>query len=278
MAATTTARHDHAGRLGSGRVWAPRPRRRLPRGLLATTAMFVASAYFGHHFALWAGLHSLFTTDNGIYLRWLANTLLYAGVGAAGATLLSAACGYAMAKYQWRGREVLFSAVLGGVLLPSTALAIPLYLLMSQLHMTNTYWSVLLPSLVSPFGVYLSRVYAAAAVPDELLDAARIDGIGELRIFKTFGLRLMGPGLVTVFLFQFVAIWNNFLLPLVMLSNEQAYPVTLGLFTWDSEVSHYPQYFGLTVIGSAVSILPLALAFLLLQRYWRADLASGAVK
>jgi multiple sugar transport system permease protein len=172
----------------------------------------------------------------------------------------------------------MFSTVLGGVLVPGTALAIPLYLLVSKVGLTDSYLSVLLPSMVSPFGVYLARIYAAASVPDELLAAARVDGAGELRIFATLGVRLMSPGLVTVFLFQFVAIWNNFLLPLVMLSDEHRYPVTLGLYTWNTQVTHYPEYFSLVIVGSLVSVLPLAAAFLMLQRFWRNELAAGAVK
>ncbi|MET7280074.1 carbohydrate ABC transporter permease [Kribbella sp. NPDC005582] len=234
--------------------------------------------WFGHHFSLGSQLNALFAEDGHIYLRWLGNTVVYSLLGAGAATVLAAACGYALAKYQFRGRELTFSVVLGGVLVPGTALAIPLYLIMSKIGLTDTYWAVLLPSVVSPFGVYLSRVYATAAVPDELIQAARIDGAGEFRTFATIGMPLMSPALVTVFLFQFVAIWNNFLLPLVMLSDERLYPVTLGLFTWNSQVTHYPQYFGLTVIGSVVSVLPLAVAFMMLQRFWRADLAAGSVK
>jgi multiple sugar transport system permease protein len=290
------ATRDSRGRAGR--------RRALPTSLLVTTGLFVVGAYFlgpviyllvastkstgdlfntsgwwfGHHFDLASNLSKVFSFDGGIYLHWLLNSMIYAGLGAAGATLLAAACGYAMAKYTFKGREALFSIVLGGVLLPSTALAIPLYLLLSKVNLVDTYWSVLLPSLVSPFGVYLSRIYASAAVPDELIDAARVDGASEARTFLTIGLRLMSPGLVTVFLFQFVAIWNNFLLPLIMLSNDRLYPVTLGLFTWNDEIQHYPGYFGLVVVGAAVSVLPLAIAFLMLQRYWRNDLALGAVK
>jgi multiple sugar transport system permease protein len=234
--------------------------------------------WFGHHFQLWSQLRALFSVNGDIYRRWLANSILYSAGGAGIATLLSAGCGYAMAKYEFRGRELMFSVVLGGVLVPGTALAIPLYLLMSQVHLTNTYWSVLLPSIVSPFGVYLSRIYAVSAVPDELMDAMRMDGARDIRIFFTLGLRLMSPGLATVFLFQFVAIWNNFLLPLIMLSDQNKYPVTLGLFTWQSVVDHYPAYTGLTIIGSAVSVVPLALAFMTLQRFWRTDLSAGSVK
>src|SRR5260370_35012136 len=102
---------------------------------------------------------------------------------------------------------------------------------MSTVALTNTYWAVLLPSFVSPFAVYLSRIYAASAVPDELLEAARIDGATEFRTF-TVALHLMIPALVTIFLFQFVQIWNNSFLPLVMLSDENRFPITLRLQTW----------------------------------------------
>lgn len=168
--------------------------------------------------------------------------------------------------------------VLGGVLMPATALALPLFLMFAELDATNTFWAVFLPSVVSPFGVYLSRVFAAASVPDEVMEAARMDGAGEFRIFRTIALRLMAPALVTVFLFQFVVIWNNFLLPLIMLQDERLYPVTLGLFTWQTQTSRLPELQTLTIVGALVSVVPIVLTFLLLQRYWRAGLAAGAVK
>ena len=136
------------------------------------------------------------------------------------ATYFAAAGGYALAKYNFRGRNsLIFGTILGGVLVPGTATALPLFLLFSQLGIANTYWSVLLPSLVSPFGLFLCRVYAQATVDPALLEAARIDGAGELRIFHSVGLRVLTPALVTVFLFQLVGIWNNYFLPLVMLSD-----------------------------------------------------------
>ncbi len=230
------------------------------------------------HVHLASNLHALVSEQNGIYLRWLLNSVLYAGLGAAVGTLLAAMAGYGLAKYAFPGREVVFSAILGGVLVPATALALPLFLLFSKLHQTDTFWSVFLPSIVSPFGVYLARVYAAASVPDELIEAARIDGSGEYRIFFTHATRLMSPALVTIFLFQFVAIWNNFFLPLIMLQNERLYPLTLGLFTWNSQVSRKPQLQTLTIVGALVSVIPLILLFLSLQRYWRSGLAAGGVK
>ena len=135
-----------------------------------------------------------------------------------------------------------------------------------------------LPSVVNPFGVYLARIYAAAGVPDDLLEAARIDGSGEVRTFFQVSTRLMLPALVTIFLFHFVAVWNNFLLPLIMLSDERLFPVTLGLYQWNTQVNQLPELRGLVIVGALLSITPLVVAFLLLQRFWRSGLGAGAVK
>ncbi|WP_277212665.1 carbohydrate ABC transporter permease [Isoptericola croceus] len=229
-------------------------------------------------FHLWDNLTFLFTYGGGVYLRWLGNAVIYAGVGALLGTLLASMCGYALAKYLFRGRDLLFNIILGGVLVPVTALALPLFLIFSAVDMTNTYWSVFLPSLVSPFGVYLARIYAAASVPDELLEAARLDGSGEVRTFFTVSVRLMAPALVTIFLFQFVTIWNNFFLPLVMLSDDRLYPVTLGLYAWNSQTNAVPELRTAVIVGAFVAIVPLILAFLGLQRFWRGGLAAGGVK
>lgn len=229
-------------------------------------------------FALFDNIAALFDYRNAVFLRWLGNSALYAGVGALIATIIAAMAGYAIAKYTFRGRETLFNVILGGVLVPATALALPLFLLFSQVGATNTVWAVFLPSLVSPFGVYLSRIYAAASVPDEIIEAARIDGAGEVRTFFTVATRLMAPALVTIFLFQFVAIWNNFFLPLIMLRDESLFPVTLGLYVWNTQVSQIPDIRALVIIGSLLSIIPLILTFLGLQRFWQSGLANGGLK
>jgi len=223
-------------------------------------------------------VEDLFTRGDGVFWRWLGNSLLYAGVGAAIGTLLAAMAGYALAKYEFRGRELLFGVILAGVLVPATALALPLFLLLSEVDLTNTYWAVFLPSPVSPFGVYLSRIYAAGAVPDELIEAGRLDGAGDMRIFFSMSVRLMAPALVTIYLFQFVAIWNNFFLPLIMLVDQDLYPVTLGLFAWNSQSARDPTLTTAAIVGSFVSVVPLIAAFLMLQRYWRSGLAAGGVK
>lgn len=234
--------------------------------------------WFGNSFALFDNLAAVLTYGNGVFIRWFANSVLYAGVGGLIATYLAAAGGYALAKYQFRGRNLIFGLVLGGVLVPGTATALPLFLLFSQLGLANTYWSVLIPSLVSPFGFFLCRIYADATVDTSLVEAARIDGAGELRIFHTLGLRIMTPALVTVFLFQIVGIWNNYFLPLVMLSDQDLYPITLGLNNWNSQTDRLPEFYELTTGGVLLSVIPLAVAMIVLQRFWRGGLTEGAVK
>ena len=237
--------------------------------------------WFGGDFSLWENLQQLFMVRDGIFLRWMVNTFVYSITSAVGATLLATMAGYSFAKYDFPGKKILFSATLGAVMIPLTALALPTYLLFSQAGLTDTPWAVIIPSLVSPFGVYLMRVYAADAIPDGLIEAARVDGAGEFRIFWQVGLRLLGPGLVTVFLFSLVATWNNYFLPLVMLNSSELYPITVGLAQLQSAASQgggAQALFSTVITGSFVSILPLVIAFLFLQRYWQSGLASGGVK
>ncbi|MFB4272736.1 carbohydrate ABC transporter permease [Nonomuraea sp. GTA35] len=195
---------------------------------------------------LWFANPQLFTNPgelvsfgDGIFWRWVLNSLVHAGVGALGATFISACAGYALAKCQFRGREALFNVILAGV--------------------------------------YLSRVYATT-VPDDVLDAARSDGAGEWRIFVRIVLRIMSPALVTIFLFQFVAIWNNCFLPLVMLSDNHLYPITLGLTSWQGFADRQPILQTLTVVGALVSVIPLIVLSGALQRFWRAGLTEGSVR
>ena len=215
---------------------------------------------------------------SGVYWRWLVNSAIYAGLGALLSTVVSASCGYALAKFRFPGRRALFSLILAGVLVPAIILAVPQYLLLADIGLANTYWSVLLPSILSPFGIYLARIYAGAAVATEMIEAARIDQANELSIFVRIAMPVMVPGLVTIFLFQFVAIWNNYLLPLVMLNNTERFPVTLGLTLWNSQIQRDPFYYQLVVTGSAVSAVLLVAVMVSLQRFWRAGLTAGATK
>ncbi|MFI0979990.1 carbohydrate ABC transporter permease [Streptomyces sp. NPDC021093] len=240
--------------------------------------LLAGNAFSFEGFDLGRNLSGLASHGDGIYFRWYGNSLLYAGVGAVISSLVSVAAGYAFDKYAFRGKEKLFSTVLLGVLVPTTALALPMYLLASRVGLVNTYWSVLLPVLVHPFGVYLSRVFSAGYIPNEALEAARIDGAGELRIFFSIGLPMVMPGFVTVFLFQFTAIWNNFFLPLVMLSDQKLFPLSLGLYAWNSNAHAEPTYLPMVVTGSLLAVIPLIVAFVSLQRHWKAGLTAGSVK
>ena len=232
----------------------------------------------GLHGGLWQNISNLSAYRDGEFWQWALNSVLYAGVGSVLSVAVSAAAGFALAKYRFRGRTLIFNAVLGAVLLPQVALAIPQYLFISRLGLADSYWSVLLPGILSPYGIYLMRVYAAASLPDEMLEAARLDGAGETRIFGLLALPTMLPGLVTAFLLQFVASWNNFLLPYVMLADDRKYPMTVGLFTMLNQGANQPALFSLVITGSLLAVLPLIALFLFLQRFWSIDLVSGAVK
>jgi multiple sugar transport system permease protein len=290
---------------------APRRRRRSRsrRSTPLTIAMLAALAYFllplfwlliastkntqdlFNSFGLWfsdapqllTNVKATFTQDDGVFVHWLLNTVMYAVVSALGAALLAAAAGYGFAKFRFRGDRIGFNLVLGAVMVPTTALAIPTYLLFAEAGLVNTPWAIILPSLVNPFGLYLMRVYAQDAVPDSILEAARIDGAGEARIFFTIALRLLAPGLVTVLLFTLVATWNNYFLPLIMLNDPDLYPITVGLSSWAAQAQNggagaSSDMLALVVTGSLISILPLVAAFLMLQRYWQSGLAAGGVK
>jgi multiple sugar transport system permease protein len=237
--------------------------------------------WFAAGFHLITNLRQVFTYDGGVFLSWLGNTAYYSVASALGAALVSTMAGYAFAKYRFRARGLLFAIVLGSIMVPQTALVIPIYLLLSRVGIINTPLAVILPSLVSPFAVFLMRVYAEQSIPDELLDAARVDGAGEFRIFWTVAFRLLAPGFATVLLLSFVATWNNYFLPLVVLSDQTLFPLTVGLAQWNYVASAgggAEVLYSIVITGALVAIVPVAVAFVILQRYWQGGLAFGAVK
>lgn len=248
----------------------------------SNTGLFTSfGLWFADDVAFVQNLRDVFTHQGGIFLTWIRNTLFYAVASAVGAASLATAAGYAFAKLRFPGSTALFAIILGAIMVPLTALAIPTYLLFARVGLTDTPWAIILPSLVSPFGVYLMRVYAAGAVPDSLLEAARVDGASEARTFFSIALRLLMPGFVTVLLFALVATWNNYFLPLIMLNSPQWYPLTVGLAQWQATSqagSGSQALFSMVITGSFVSIIPLVIAFLFLQRYWQSGLTTGGVK
>jgi multiple sugar transport system permease protein len=237
--------------------------------------------WFGDELSLFDNLAQLFREDGGVYGHWLLNTALYSGVSAAGATLLAALAGYGLARFSFWGKRFFETALLGMIMVPATALVLPTYLILSKVEVVNTAWAVILPSLLSPFGTYLIRVYVAESVPAELIDAARIDRASELRIFWQIVVPLMRPAIVTVFLFTLVATWNNYFLPLVMLSDADLFPLTVGLTTWFNTAQQQGAtriLFNLVITGSLLAVIPLVTAFVLLQRFWRSGASTGALR
>ncbi|HVN16885.1 MAG TPA: carbohydrate ABC transporter permease [Anaerolineales bacterium] len=237
--------------------------------------------WFGKDFNFFQNLKDLFAYDNGHFALWMKNTAIYALIASLGSSFISAMAGYAFAQYRFAGRDLLFGIVLGSIFVPATVFAVPLFLLMSKSGLSNSLWAIILPSLVNPFGVYLMRIYAQQAVPQDLIDAARVDGAGEFRIFVTIVFRLIAPGYVTVLLFAFVGAWNNYFLPLLLLSKSDLYLLTVGLAYWNSLASQpgvaHVLYI-LVVTGSVVAIIPVMIVFLFLQRYWQGGLTLGSIK
>jgi multiple sugar transport system permease protein len=237
--------------------------------------------WFSPKFNLFQNISDLFARDNGAFPIWMGNTAVYAGTAAIGSALISALAGYAFALYRFTGRNLVFGIVLASVFVPSTVFAVPLFLLISKSGLGNSLLAIILPALVNPFGVYLMRIYAERAVPEELLDAARVDGAGDLRIFAQIAFRLMAPGFVTVLLFAFVGAWNNYFLPLLVLSKTNLFPVTVGLAYWNSlatQPGNAQVLYAIVITGSVVAILPVMIVFLFLQRYWQGGLGLGSIK
>lgn len=250
----------------------------------SNSGLFAGSSsplWFADEFNFVENVSRLTSYQGGIYWTWIGNSFLYALSAGVGATLLSLLAGYGFAKYRFRGRNAAFALLLGSVMVPLTALVIPTFVLLAEVELVNTRWAIILPSLLSPLGVYLVRVYAQDVVPDEMLDAGRVDGAGELRLFFQVALPLLRPAIVTVLLLTVVATWNNYFLALTMVRSANLLPITVGLAQWQALSSGGAggeTLWNLVVTGAFLSVLPLVVAFLALQRYWQGGLALGAIK
>ena len=227
---------------------------------------------------LFSNIARLTAFEGGIFWRWMFNSLIYSGLGSFLTMLVCALCGYGLAVYEFRGKKILLGAIAASLLVPGTVLAQPIFILLANMGLTNTYFGVIAPAMVYPFGVMLGYITAKGAIPIQVIEAARIDGAGELRIFFSVAWRMMGTGLTTIMLFAFVGSWNNFFLPMMVLNDPQMFPVTLGLHQWNQMVAGIPELNSLTIIGALLSVIPIAGVFITLQRYWRSGLAAGGVK
>lgn len=237
--------------------------------------------WFGENMAFWQNIVDTFTFGNGIYPRWLLNTLVYAVVAGVGATLFATFAGYAIATMRFHGRKALLWITLIFMSIPATVITVPLFLLYSKIGLTGTPWAVIIPQLSNPFGLYLMIIYAQTSIPISLVEAARIDGANTWTIFWKIAFPLLSPGFVTTLLFALVGVWNNYFLPLIMLNDVRDYPLTVGLNVWmkmAGDASYHVVPNNMILTGSLVAIVPLIIAFLFLQKYWQSGLAAGAVK
>lgn len=256
----------------------------LPLTWLVIAATKDTGDLFGTHgfvfadFNLFENLGRVFGAGDGIFGRWALNTFLYAGVGAAVSVLVSLLAAFAFEVYQFRGKEKLFGFVLIGVLVPAAVTTMPLYLLSANFGLVNTFWGVFLPQIASPFGVYLARMFVNSYVPLEIIEAARIDGASDIRAFFSIALPVLKPAAVTLFLMSFSAIWNNFFLPLVMLTDRSLFRLALGIYTWNQFEQQDPTFAPIVIVGALLAMLPVVLLFLFLQRYWKAGIGAGALK
>ena len=206
--------------------------------------------------------------------RYLLNSALIAGTVTLISLVVNSMAGYAFAKLRFRARDRLFRVLAAGLVLPVQVAMLPLFLLLKQLGLINSYWGVIIPGLASIFGIFLIRQYATS-IPDDLLDAARIDGAGELRIYWTVVLPTIVPILATLAIWTFLSTWNDFMWPLIVLSDESRYTLPVALA---SLVGEHVQDTELMMAGSVLTVLPVLIVFLFLQRYYVQGIMVGSVK
>lgn len=222
------------------------------------------------------------TLDNfrGLFSRldfplYFFNSALVATLVMVGNLLFCSLVGYALAKLRYPGKRALFLAVLGMLMVPGMVTFVPQFVLVSNMGLTNTYAGLILPFVVGPFGVFLMRQFLQS-IPDELIEAARVDGAGEFRIFWRVVLPLCRPALATLGILTFLASWNNFLWPLVVATTEDKYtlPVALALYS----VGENERNYGLLLAGAVVVVLPVLIVFLFLQRHFLRGIATTGIK
>jgi multiple sugar transport system permease protein len=203
-----------------------------------------------------------------------ANSLLVSAAITLGSLLVNTMAGYAFAKLKFRGRQQIFQVLLAALVIPAQVAMLPLFLLMKQLGLVNSFGGVIVPALATVFGIFLVRQYARS-IPDELLEAARIDGASELRIFFRIVLPMLKPVLVTLAIFTFMAAWNDFMWPLIILTDQEHYTLPVALASLSRE---HIMDVEMMMAGAVITVLPVLLLFLLLQRYYLQGLMLGSVK
>lgn len=255
-------------------------------GTTKSAHQLFAVAMFGlpHPINFIQNLKALSTYGGGEFWRWMLNSVIYSSSVGLGSTLLSGMVGYLLAKFAFRGKMVLFWAVLSALMVPQAVLVIPIFIVESSFHLVDSYLGLILAMLVNPFGVYFMSVYIADAVPTEIIEAAAMDGASHVRAFFGIAIRMMVPGMVTLLLISFVGTWNNFFLPLVLLTNSRLFPTTVGLNLLLSLIGGNvsdgggPGLYPLIMMGAFISVVPMLVLFPILRKYITSGLALGSVK
>ncbi|MDG6982813.1 MAG: carbohydrate ABC transporter permease [Nitrososphaerota archaeon] len=248
--------------------------------VVASTKLYSA-AFTGN--PLWFNGPTLFNyvyafTNSSLPL-WLLNSLIESGSAGVLGAFLAAMAGFALGKYSFRGRHALTLVVAVGLMIPSTAIAFPTFVLEQQLGLVNTYQGVIFPTAVSAFGAYFMTIYAEESIPKEVLDAARMDGASEWQVFSKIALRYFKPALVTIFIIIFAGTWNNYLLPLFVLRDASLYMLPQGLASVLINGSTFPNLqYAIQLSGSVVTILLMVGLFVALEKYIEAGLGLGAVR
>jgi multiple sugar transport system permease protein len=206
--------------------------------------------------------------------RYFANSVLVASATTLIAVFLNTLAGYAFAKLKFRGREAAFRTLLAALVIPGQVAMMPLFLMLKPLHLVNTYMGAIVPGMAGIFGIFLVRQYAKS-LPDELLEAARMDGAGEWRIFFSIVLPALRPILVTLAIFSFLGAWNDFMWPLIVLSDQDLQTLPVALASLSRE---HVQDNELMMAGAVVTVVPVLLLFLVLQRHYMRGLLMGSVK
>ncbi|MEX1031083.1 MAG: carbohydrate ABC transporter permease [Paenibacillaceae bacterium] len=227
---------------------------------------------FESHLFSWHNFNSVF--EHRYYVRWYANSLFIAAIFTVSSIILSSVVGYALAIYEFRGRNVIFVLVLVTLMLPTEIIILPLYKLMISFHMINTYWAVIIPFVVAPLPIFFFRQYVTG-LPKDFIDAGRIDGCTELGIFARIFVPLMIPAFGAMAILQAIGSWNNFLWPLIVLRVNEKFTIPIGISTL---LTPYGNNFDVLVAGSLVAIVPLLVLYIFFQRYFISGLTVGGVK
>lgn len=206
--------------------------------------------------------------------RWLINTVFMAVAAMILTCITAAMAGYALAKKRFRGRAILFGLIVCAMALPKQVILIPLLREMSDLHLYDTLWAVIFPTVGWPFGVFLMKQFSES-IPGEILEAARVDGSSELRTFTTIVVPMIKPGIGALAIFTFINSWNDYFMQLIMLSSGSNFTISLGIATLQAETS---VDMGMLMAGAALAAIPIIVVFLVFQKYFTQGITMGAVK